>query len=74
MGLSNWLEYENIFDIAYKEGLIKSPLFGFKIKAHPKESYLFYDEWDEDILSNTVWVPASKFYKWVFKHKINSLY
>ncbi|KAM3129987.1 hypothetical protein pb186bvf_017883 [Paramecium bursaria] len=64
MGLSNWLEYENIFDIAYKEGLIKSPLFGFKIKAHPKQSYLFYDEWDDDILSNTVWVPASKFYKW----------
>jgi hypothetical protein len=45
MGLSNWKNESNVFDIAYENGQLVSPVFGFKLGMEElrENSYFYYN-------------------------------
>jgi hypothetical protein len=65
MGLSNYNVYKNIFEIAYEEGQIETDIFGLKLSREEGGNFLYYGSFNEDILSEAIWVPTSINYHWV---------
>lgn len=45
MGLSNWKNTSNIFDLGYQYGQLISPVFGFRLgmQEMSEKSYFFYN-------------------------------
>lgn len=65
MGISNKKKFKNIFELGYSNGELKSPLYAVHIRQSPKKTYLYYDEFNPEILGNTTWIPVSMDYMWV---------
>ncbi|CAD8145392.1 unnamed protein product [Paramecium octaurelia] len=67
LGLSNEKEIDNIFDLAYKEGNIKSNLFAMELKSKEEQSLFYYDEIPNEIMNNVEWVRVLRNDYWTVK-------
>lgn len=67
MGLSNEKEIDNIFDLAYKEGKLKSNLFAMELKSTDEQSLFYYDEIPNEIMNNVEWVRVLRNDYWTVK-------
>ncbi|CAD8064409.1 unnamed protein product [Paramecium primaurelia] len=64
MGLSNWDQYNNIFESAYSNNQIQSPLFGFQFLNSTQGSQLFYGQFNQSILDQTIWLKTNMKKQW----------
>ncbi|CAK73809.1 unnamed protein product (macronuclear) [Paramecium tetraurelia] len=64
MGLSNWDEHTNIFESAYSNGQIQSPLFGFQFLNSTSGSQLFYGQFNQSVLDQTIWIKTNMKKMW----------
>ncbi|CAD8089323.1 unnamed protein product [Paramecium sonneborni] len=64
MGLSNWNKYQNIFESAYSNQLIQSPLFGFQFSNTTQPSQLLYGKFNESVLNQTIWIQTNMDRSW----------
>ncbi|CAD8074490.1 unnamed protein product [Paramecium sonneborni] len=67
LGLSNDKEIDNIFDLAYKKGSIKSNLFAMELKNTNEQSLFYYDEIPNEIMDNVEWVRILRKDYWTVK-------
>ena len=69
MGLSNYALFNNIFENAYSNGLLQSPLYALDLRPisskHLADSpKILFDEFNQSILDSIPWIPAVVNYHW----------
>ncbi|KRX07541.1 Aspartic peptidase domain [Pseudocohnilembus persalinus] len=67
LGLSNYKQYDNILDIAYKAGEVTSSTFAFEISKSTSDSYFYFDDIPEKYLDFEVQLETSQSSYWSFK-------
>ncbi|CAD8158927.1 unnamed protein product [Paramecium pentaurelia] len=67
LGLSNDKEIANIFDLAYKQGQIKSNLFAMELKSINDQSLFYYDDIPNEIMNNVEWIRVLRKDYWTVK-------
>ena len=67
LGLSNNYMYDNIFDLSFKQGLLSSNIFGFKLgNTYLKEKSYFYYNISRDDIEGFEFVKLYDSIAWVF--------
>ncbi|CAD8069956.1 unnamed protein product [Paramecium sonneborni] len=67
LGLSNDKEIDNIFDLAYQQGSIKSNLFAMELRNTREQSLFYYDDIPQEIMDNVEWVRVLRKDYWTLK-------
>ncbi|CAD8210231.1 unnamed protein product [Paramecium pentaurelia] len=64
MGLDNQISVQNIFDIAYQQGLINNSIFVLQLNQEPYQSRIYYNVTQQKIYNGTFWINSISNHYW----------